>query len=548
MKTYQVNFIGSFVVGDQTLPVKMRFRTDSPNHYSLIGVSNSEFLPQAAGTLVGHHERHQEREVRAESAFVSGAPEVSNPLGTGPEYEVGFSIDELSVVNKEVRKYLGTIPFPEGTHLTSTWLLSGSRFLAELLADKPLELAIARGRATLYLVPDEHGDVVARSGHALRETTFLPELRCTAEVGNLKVAATDAICEGWQNDVEFLASCLGFYSQATVNWLSERRAFVLAEGEEPERELSRRFRFRRISTGPVAPKQILTAADVRLNLESTLAIARQWGNHLCSAIEFYVSSFLLSDESRFIALSTAVEALKEAFLVGRGAPSILPKADWKLLRKAVEEACRDTLSKIDRETLNRDEAFELVSEKVGELNRPSYKRVVRQLVDHLGTKVDDLYPVDFTFIPVRNEMVHAGILPPKKELAAESERLAKLVERLIGGALMKGPASSGPRTSPAGLEPRIPTGGLPPEAALGSPLAQEATRAPNADADVRLSIQPSSSSAEGSAPDPTLLGKTLADRLPAEAADPPAPLATVESPSHGSEDPGPLPTSGKDQG
>lgn len=335
-------FEADFVVSDeQRYRMGVRLHSSASNECSLVGAIANPIETHLFGRLEGKFEGDS---IRAETAFVNC---IQRQPG-GSLQEVDFQLDDLTIQMGAMWKMAeaGLVMSPT-SELTTTWVLSGSRFIAELLKEGPMTFAIDGAQVEFSLEPDEHVDVVERSGHAVREATLLPVLRYRKAAGQTLLSDALAQMQPWQDSVDYLSTWLAFHSKATVAWLERSHGFKHGAGAEPLL-WSREFRFRRVSIGP--PNLLVQGtADVRQNLAAMASMAAKWGAHIRSAVDFYVSSFVLGDESRFIALSTALETLKEAYQQATGETEFLPETKFKKIREVVRLAISEKLKELGAE-------------------------------------------------------------------------------------------------------------------------------------------------------------------------------------------------------
>jgi len=413
-------------------PVHLRLRSEAANRCTLVGITQgaSGIAPHLFGALEGVVD--EKRTLRSETAFVSHV----QPAEKKQTNSIDFLVDDLSLVTSSLNDMVtAKVSLSASTDLSSTWVLSGSRFISELLCEGQIAFESNGTSVDFRLERDAHTNLAERSGHAIEETTLLPVLRFRKSSGGAEMGRCIELMNSWQEEVDYISSCLAFYSQATVAWLDRTRALI--HDARSSQDLSREMRFRRVSLGPPHRRVHVPAADVRTNLSTTASIAKSWGQHFLSAIDFYVSSFILADESRFIALSTSAEALKEAYQSAAGKRKLFTTGEFKKLKTAVEKPIQDLLASFNKAEL----VPKLMGEKILEMNRPSYKDVIDELCKLLEVNRADLYPDDFTFVKMRNDMVHQGKVPDRKELAAEAQKLTTLLERLISAALKRKPAA-----------------------------------------------------------------------------------------------------------
>ena len=422
MNPLHLDFDGTYAgEGFLRAHVRARIRSEDYRHRCTLVSPEGAALPdQLMGTHGTLRGRGADFDIAAERCTVQ-AP----LLDERNDAEAVF--DELRCVRELARQF----DLSQGSRAYVRWVLSGSRFLARFVGGVGREWRSREGDVALVLGGEVHEKAMPASGHAVDQQVLRPELRFEADASNLSVEQMLEQLPTWREAMASVACTLAFYSRASVEWLCEEVGFLRRDGEGVW--LERTYRFRRTVAVPpmdsCGPWRETFVAEVRDNLGRQAAQLSAWGRHVRSAIDFYVSSFVLSDESRFIALTTSLEAIKEAYLRQTGAGDILEGGLWGELEGAIRQEIQARVGEADRRAR--------VYEKVRELNRPSYRAVVEEMAEFLGVEMRTLYPGRLTFLEVRNQMIHQGTVPEGPELESEVGKLQTLVESMVMGILDK---------------------------------------------------------------------------------------------------------------
>lgn len=421
MKPIQLDFLGVYTpAGRSRRQLRFRFRS---NDYNMCAITVEPADGMATDDIQG-------TEGKVEATFDDlSATATRCRVGEALEFEGGTEtpafVDEL-----ELKRTLldggGDFPLPEGSRPYARWVTSGSRFVARLADGDGVRFENSGLRFVLGL--DRKKTEAARpgSGHAVDEYTLRPNVTIEGSGANFVVSDTLRLAREWRPRVGRVCSVLAFYSRASVEWLGEEVGFRRANGETTW--LRRTYRFRRVLSVPQARvtegrgKGVVTR--VRRELWDEAERLGEWSEHIRSAVDFYVSSFVLTAQSEFFALTTALEATKEGFLARGEVEGTVEVERWKALGKSLKEAIRSAVPE--------GEARRNMYEKLPELIRWSYGRVVMEMVKELAIDIDDIYPNGLSFLKIRNEMIHGGRTPAAGELELEVARLRALVERAIG--------------------------------------------------------------------------------------------------------------------
>ncbi len=155
---------------------------------------------------------------------------------------------------------------------------------------------------------------------------------------------------------------------------------------------------------------------------------RQRGTDIDAIIRLYVNALEpgRTPSEIFTLLFLALEKLKDQAAKENKWQSILRKEDFSLVRRRVADLLDEMIKG------NPDAGY--VKEKLGELNRPSMKRLLEKLFCLLEVPVADLYPPStdpFTFLSTRNKLFHSYEPVAELELINEAIRLKAIVARLI---------------------------------------------------------------------------------------------------------------------
>ena len=368
--------------------VRVRIRSEDYNRHrcTLVGAGGTELPEQLLGTRGTLQGRMADYGIITVERCRVGLPVVDG------SNEAEAVLDQLRCVRELAKQF----DLSHGSRGYVRWLLSGSRFLARLLGGTGDIWRSEGDDIGLVLCKKTEEETKPASGHAVDHHVLRPQLRFEVDVSNSSVEGMLESVTTWRESMAGIACTLAFYSRASVDWLCEEVGFIRPSGDEVWLERTHRFG-RTVAVPPAescGPWQQAFVNNVRENLGGQAAQVESWGRHLRSAIDFYVSSFVLSDESRFIALTTSLEAIKEAYLGQSGARDILEGGAWEELEGEIRRQVR--------ERVDEAEVRARIYEKVPELNRPSYGTVVRAMAGFLGVEIGALYPDRLTFLDVRN--------------------------------------------------------------------------------------------------------------------------------------------------
>ena len=420
MKPLHLNFVGDYLQ-DGTGKRRLRFRIRSIDYnISRLTVESMDGL--ALDDILGSEGRIS---ATLEDFEVVGTRcRVPRSLGAGKASDTEALVDDLTLTRRLATQGRD-LSLPEGSGAYGCWVVSGSRFLARLIGTGGVNFDESEKQVSLLLNQDRRETANPASGHAVDEYVLRPEIVVEADASGRSVADTLQLLGQGRRLVDVVSHVLAFYSRASVEWLSEEFGVKRVNGEKEW--LRRAYRFRRVLSVPpiedCGPWDDESVRRVRRDLHLEAARLLGWSDHVLSAIDAYVSSFVLSAQSEFLALTTSLEATKEAFLQATRGATVMEDGAWKALTK--------TLRKTIREEITDESVRESVYEKMAELNRPAYGRVVVRMVDRLGVDLADIYPDGLTFISMRNDIIHQGRMPDAAALAAETGRLRNLVERVI---------------------------------------------------------------------------------------------------------------------
>lgn len=135
------------------------------------------------------------------------------------------------------------------------------------------------------------------------------------------------------------------------------------------------------------------------------------------------------DEVRFIAAMTALEVIVDTQLSAAEKSGMMPKADFRALKKTLCEAI-DSVVGVD------DESKSIFMAKIGDAN----KRVLSQKIDALFKRLS-IPTSDFDketikrLTGIRNEIVHRGVVPNEQDIWEEIILIRELMNRILMGAI-----------------------------------------------------------------------------------------------------------------
>ena len=163
-------------------------------------------------------------------------------------------------------------------------------------------------------------------------------------------------------------------------------------------------------------------------LESSLPVYRRLcaeGHNLLVPITQIVTAHQAEYiSSQFALYAMAAERLKNEFGAKVCAVSNLGASEFRKLLEVLKAV-------IDRE-MGNIEAASQIKERLAELNRPTFARVLQRLLEHYNVEWKDLYPeqAKLTVIKARNAVIHA-LEHDDTDLFKECERLQIILERLL---------------------------------------------------------------------------------------------------------------------
>lgn len=184
-----------------------------------------------------------------------------------------------------------------------------------------------------------------------------------------------------------------------------------------------------------SPIQLLHTRDfVRVALPR-LRTLRDEGTDLHLPISYLVSSFTAFNlEERFSYAILTLERLKDLHGRSNKLSKILGSSAAKRLGRHLSSEI-DLF--VDEQFANDSDAAEAarvqLKNKLPELNRPSFRVVLDDLMAQLDIRVDDLYPrnVDPTFISSRDQFVHSSEALDYAVMMKECARVQTICERII---------------------------------------------------------------------------------------------------------------------
>jgi len=155
---------------------------------------------------------------------------------------------------------------------------------------------------------------------------------------------------------------------------------------------------------------------------------------LNSAIGSYLQALILPHAAGFLLLNTALESMKESYLLALSERELVDESVFKQLTDAIKKDIKFTLPDA---IADAPRIRASMYGKLRELNRPPYQQVVREMCKAWDVKLDDLYPEaeKLSFTSVRDAIVHTGHAPNADLLYSESCKLRALVERVIVASL-----------------------------------------------------------------------------------------------------------------
>lgn len=153
------------------------------------------------------------------------------------------------------------------------------------------------------------------------------------------------------------------------------------------------------------------------------------GIDLREIILFYVSGNEDKTlEMQFVTTFMALEMLRDSFCIENELTSIISASDWEPVKKDFCKFLQERLKKCDDKTIHR------MLSKIDELNRPSIRAILKEILHKFSIDWRDLYPKDartMTFIDARNKLLHTKQHPNVDDLFKELYRLRAIVERII---------------------------------------------------------------------------------------------------------------------
>lgn len=153
-----------------------------------------------------------------------------------------------------------------------------------------------------------------------------------------------------------------------------------------------------------------------------------------AAVDTYLLALDSHDgPSRLLLLSTALESLKELFLRSRPQTGLVAEVHWRAIRTGLEKHLSGSLW---REEYGSSDLRGQMKAKMGELNRPSYKQTIQDMIGAWGVSMEGLDD-PLAFIEARNLLVHTGQVRDGDydRLARVTTVLQALFERLMAAAL-----------------------------------------------------------------------------------------------------------------
>lgn len=315
--------------------------------------------------------------------------------------------------------------FPSDTFSVFTWVLTGAAWLddwiknlgpnPELRLSDECHLRI-ESREIAHNIPS------SRLGHAARSLYNVPVL-------TYKQIASGKTLEQIKANVpqvltDNLLTALSCFSRSRIDW-TQRSLSIAHPDDEQHAETVFRLAAPTVLTNytyagiypPKVDSSVIEFASTRVG---------EVGESLRSAVQFYVASFGLLEHQAFAALTTALEALKQSHIDCQPVSGILPAEKFTELSNRLGEHVREHLTGTEFDCV-----IEQISEKLSELNRPAYAVVVREMCAKLNVDLTQMYPNELSFISVRNNMIHQGLVPDAERLRTETMLIRKLVEAIL---------------------------------------------------------------------------------------------------------------------
>lgn len=277
----------------------------------------------------------------------------------------------------------------------------------------------------------------AVTNYPVTGSRFVPRIKVSAQpASRTGQDVLDRLDEA-QRVVDALLGCVGFLGGTAVHWYERHEQ---AETSPPQgarsptvQHRAARLRLRRFpDPGPSQSRRARALAPV-LPKQAVAMVERYRAG--APFTEASIDAYLLARQtphwpSKLLLLSTALESLKELFLLHQPQRGILDDDHWKAVRRGLEAHLKKELWKVEYgdKTVRGQ-----VKAKMGELNRPSYRQTIEAMVGACGVSLDGLED-PFAFISVRDSVVHTGQVPEGDYecLAVAVNTLEALFERLMG--------------------------------------------------------------------------------------------------------------------
>jgi hypothetical protein len=421
LENCELSFRGEFAVEGRRLNLEFTLRQNVTRQIELLGRCEQD--PKSlrlelgsTGTIEGG--LIDGRSLRVEKATVAEILE-----RTAGAISISFAVESV-YIHRAAGPYSRSV-FSDNTNSIFTWVLTGAAWLDDWIKNSgpnpcfrlssDCELMI-EGREILHPIQS------SRLGHAARSLYSVPVLTYKQSASGKTLE--DIKAKVPQELADNLLTALSCFSRSRIDWTQRSLSIAHPDDEQHAESVFRmatptvliNYAYPGIYP-PKVPSSVIEFASTRVG---------EVGESLRSAIQFYVASFGLVEHQAFVALTTSLEALKQSHIERQPVSGILPEENFKELRNRVQERIKEHLTGTEFTF-----AIDQISEKLSELNRPAYAAVVKDMCVKLNVDLAQIYPNELTFISVRNNMIHQGLVPEADRLRTETILIRKLVEAIL---------------------------------------------------------------------------------------------------------------------
>ncbi|MCC6973772.1 MAG: hypothetical protein IT322_07170 [Anaerolineae bacterium] len=126
-------------------------------------------------------------------------------------------------------------------------------------------------------------------------------------------------------------------------------------------------------------------------------------------------------EARAASLALVLEVIREA------APTLLDlKGDGQIMDRPLFQKLKSAIGELIKETVSDEEKAKQIKEKLGELNRPSFRFLIEQICSQIGLQLNGTDVA--LFVTSRNALVHTGQFCCETPTEKEQKRFSSPVE------------------------------------------------------------------------------------------------------------------------